>query len=163
MTRIFQALLALGLLFAGSARAEDAVPEQMPFDIPYGTPITLDHARAVADAARAEAEKHHWKLVIAVVDPSGTLVFFEKMDGAQTASVAIAEAKARASAGFRRPTKVFQEGIESGKLFFLAVPGVIGAEGGFPLMAEGKLIGAIGCSGATSVQDGVACKAGLDK
>jgi glc operon protein GlcG len=138
------------------------VPEQMPFDIPYGTPINLEHAKQVADAAMAEAKKHNWKMAVTVVDTSGNLVFFQKMDGTQLASVEISEGKARAAAQFRRATKVFQDAIDGGHPYILSFHSVIGSEGGIPLVESGQLIGAIGCSGGTSAQDGVACKAGAD-
>jgi len=167
------ALLAVVLIGAaltvGAARADDAkpnpldvVPDKMPFDVPYGAPITLDRAKAVIQAAFDEAKKHDWKLNIAVVDSGGNLVAFERMDGAQLASVQISEHKARASASFRRETKVFEKGIQqSGNLYIMTLDGVIGSRGGIPLIEGGKLIGAIGCSGGTGSQDEVACKAGV--
>lgn len=155
-------VLAVGVAHAQQAPAPAPVPEQMPFDIPYGAPITLEHAKSVAAAAEAEAKKHNWKMAISVVDPSGGLVYFQKIDGTQNASVAISQEKAHAAATFRRPTKVFQDGIDGGHPYLLSLRGVVGSEGGIPLVENGKLIGAIGCSGGTSPQDGVACKAGAD-
>jgi glc operon protein GlcG len=142
--------------------APTAIPEKMPFDIPYGTPIGIDAAKAVAAAAEAEAKKHDWKMDIAVVGPGGELIYFEKMDGAQIGSIAVAQLKAHSAASFRRPTKVFQDAINGGNANLLALPGIATSEGGFPLVEGGKLIGAIGCSGGTSAQDGVSCKAGAD-
>jgi uncharacterized protein GlcG (DUF336 family) len=140
----------------------DDVPEKMPFDIPYGAPITLERAKAAIAATAAEARKHDWKLCIAVVDSGGNLVAFERMDGAQLASIQIAEHKARASATFRRETKVFEKGIQqSGNLYVMTLDGMIGSRGGIPLIEGGKLVGAIGCSGGTGSQDEVACKAGV--
>jgi glc operon protein GlcG len=138
------------------------VPEQMPFDIPYGTPINLEHAKKVAAAAVAEAEKRHWKMNVAVVGPAGDLVYFERMDGAQLASIEISQDKARSAARFRRPTKAFFDAVESGHAYIMGLRGVTPSEGGFPLVEDGKLIGAIGCSGGTGGQDGVACKAGAE-
>lgn len=138
------------------------VPEQMPFDIPYGTPINLEHAKQLADAAMAEAKKHNWKMAVTVVDPAGDLVLFQKMDGTQIASVQISQDKARAAAQYRRPTKVFQDAIDGGHPYVMSLHGVVGSEGGIPLVQGGQLIGGIGCSGGTSAQDGVACKAGAD-
>ena len=138
------------------------VPEKMPFDIPYGMPITLEHARHLAGVAQAEAKKHNWKMNIAVVGPAGELVYFEKMDGAQLASIAIAQHKARTAAAYRRETRLFQEGIDGGHPSFLTLDGVIASEGGFPLVENGKIIGAIGCSGGTAAQDGVTCKAAAE-
>ena len=172
MGKIALTLLAGSALTAVSgaalAQQQPAVPEQMPFDIPYGTPIGLEQAKHVLAAAEAEAKKHNWKMNIAVVGPAGELVYFEKMDGAQLASIQIAQAKAHASATFRRPTKAFADAINgtapgsTPSPATLSLPGVIASEGGFPLVEGGKLIGAIGCSGGTGAQDGVACKAGAD-
>ncbi len=133
----------------------------MPFDIPYGTPISLDRATAVIAMTVAEAKKHDWKLNVAVVDSGGNLVAFQRMDGAQLASIQIAEHKARTAASFRRETKVFENGIQQSNFnYILTLDGVIASRGGIPLVENGKLIGAIGCSGGTGSQDEVACKAG---
>jgi len=168
------ALLGVALLGALGASAQqpaaapasnplDAVPEKMPFDIPYGAPITLARANALISAAVAEASKRDWKLNVAVVDSGGNLVAFQRMDGAQLASIQIAEHKARAAAQFRRETKAFENAIQvSGSSYVMTLDGMIGSRGGIPLVQAGKLIGAIGCSGGTGSQDEVACKAGVD-
>ncbi len=111
------AILFTALLAAGAARAEDAakpnpldnVPDKMPFDIPYGMPISLERAQAVIAAAAAEAGKHDWKMNISVVDSGGNLVAFQRMDGAQLASIRISQHKARTAAIYRRETRVFGE------------------------------------------------------
>jgi uncharacterized protein GlcG (DUF336 family) len=142
--------------------ALDNVPDKMPFDVPYGAPIPLERARAAIAATAAEAARHDWKLCIAVVDSGGNLVAFERMDGAQLASAQISEHKARASATFRRETKVFEVGIQqNGANYIMTLDGVVASRGGIPLVEHGKLIGAIGCSGGTGSQDEVACKAGV--
>jgi glc operon protein GlcG len=146
---------------AAPANPLDAVPDKMPFDVPYGAPITLERALAAIAAAVAEAHKHDWKVNVAVVDSGGNLVAFERMDGAQLASIPISEHKARAAATFRRETKVFENGIQQGNNYLLTLDGLIGSRGGIPLVENGKLIGAIGCSGATGSQDEVACNAGV--
>jgi uncharacterized protein GlcG (DUF336 family) len=115
----------------------------------------------VIAAAVAEARKHDWKLNVAVVDSGGTLVASQRMDGAQLASVQVAEHKARTSATFRRETKAFETAIQSGNTYVLTLDGVVGSHGGIPLVEGGRLIGAIGCSGGTGSQDEVACKAGV--
>ncbi len=138
----------------------DVVPDKMPNDIPYGTPIALDHAQAAINAAVAESKKRGWKLNVAVVDSGGNLVAFARQDGAQIASIAISEHKARAAATFRRETKAFEAGIQAGNNYLITLDGVIGSRGGIPLLEGGKLIGAIGCSGGTGSQDEVVCKAG---
>jgi uncharacterized protein GlcG (DUF336 family) len=98
---------------------------------------------------------------IAVVDPSGLLVAFQRMDGAMYASIQIAEHKARAAATFRRETKVFENGVQVAHLnYLLAFDGIIASRGGIPLIDKGVIIGAIGCSGGTDSQDEVISKAG---
>jgi glc operon protein GlcG len=139
----------------------DTVPEKMPFDVPYGTPISLERAGAAITAAVAEAKKRDWKLNVAVVDSGGNLVAFQRMDGSQIASIQISEHKARAAAQYRRETKVFESGIQLNNLnYLITLDGVIASRGGIPLVEGGKLIGAIGCSGGAGSQDEVACKAG---
>lgn len=146
--------------------APAAVPDQMPFDIPYGTSITADRAADVVKAVVAEAKKspRNWKLAIAVVDTNGELVYFYKMDGTQVASVGIAQGKARTAARFRRSTEIFfnQMQTPAGAFYSTLDPSLVAASGGLPLIEGGKVIGAIGCSGATGAQDQVACKAGAD-
>ena len=139
----------------------DAIPEKMPFDIPYGAPIALERASAAIAAAVAEARRHDWKMNVAVVDAGGNLVAFERMDGAQLGSIQVSEHKARAAANFRRDTKSFENGIQtSGFNYLITLDGVIASRGGIPLVDGGKLIGAIGCAGGTGSQDEVVCKAG---
>jgi uncharacterized protein GlcG (DUF336 family) len=163
--------LILLVMSAGAALAQqaeppkpnplDVIPEKMPFATPYGAPISLARAQAAISAAIGEAEKRGWMVNIAVVDSGANLVAFARMDGAQIASVAVAEHKARAAASFRRPTKVFEDAIQkSDNKYVLTLDGVIASRGGIPLIEDGKLIGAIGCSGATGSQDEAACTAG---
>jgi glc operon protein GlcG len=151
----------IGAQQAPAANPLDTVPDKMPFDVPYGTPISLERAQAAIAAAVAEAKKHDWKLNVAVVDSGGNLVAFQRMDGAQLASIQISEHKARTAATFRRETKVFENGIQLNSFNYLVtLDGVIGSRGGIPLVEGGKLVGAIGCSGGSGSQDEVACKAG---
>jgi len=162
------ALIGGALLVAGESRAQttpaanplDVIPEKMPFDVPYGTPISLERAQAVIAAAVAEAAKHEWRMNLAVVDAGGNLVAFARMDGAQFASVAISEHKARAAASFRRETKIFENGIQGGNVFQVTLDGVIASRGGIPLIENGAIIGAVGCSGGTGSQDEVVCMVG---
>src|SRR5947209_20553765 len=141
----------------------DVVPAEMPFDVPYGLPISLDRARAVIQAAVEEAKKRNWKMNVAVADSGGSLVAFQRMDGAMLASIQIAEHKARAAVTFRRPTKVFEDGINLMHLnYLLAFDGVIASRGGIPLVDEGVIIGAIGVSGGTDSQDEVISNAGAE-
>ena len=139
----------------------DFVPDKIPFDTPYGPPISLDRAQAVIHAAVAEAKNRNWKMNAAVVDSGGNLVAFQRMDGAMLASIQIAEHKARAAATFRRPTKIFEDGIQLMHLnYLLAFDGVIASRGGIPLIDQGAIIGAVGSSGGTDSQDEVVSKAG---
>ena len=139
----------------------DVIPDQIPFNTPYGAPIVFSRAQAAISAAIAETDKRGWTMSVAVVDSGGNLVAFGRMDGAQLASIALSEHKARTAATFRRPTKVFEDGVQrSDSKFLLSLDGVIAARGGIPLVEDGKLIGAIGCSGGTSSQDEVACIVG---
>jgi glc operon protein GlcG len=164
------AALAGCVLFAGTvgqaqqpappANPLDVVPDQMPFDVPYGAPIALDRAKEVAAAAEAEAKKHNWKMNIAVVDSGGNLVAFERMDSAQLASIAISQHKAHAALIYRRETKIFENGVNGSSPYLATLDGVIASRGGVLLIEGGKIIGAIGVSGGTGSQDEVVSKAG---
>jgi uncharacterized protein GlcG (DUF336 family) len=164
------AAAALGGVFvAGASLAQqppaanplDAIPDKMPFDIPYGPAISLERAQAAVAAAVEEAKKHGWKMNVAVVGPGGDLIAFSRMDGAQLASVSIAQHKARAAARYRRETKIFENAVQLSHLeYILTLDDVIASRGGIPLVSDGKLIGAIGCSGGTGSQDEASCKPG---
>jgi len=139
----------------------DFVPDKIPFDTPYGPPISLDRAQALIHAAVAEAKKRNWKMNVAVVDSGGNLVAFQRMDGAMLASIQIAEHKARAAATFRRETRVFEDGVNLMHLnYLLAFDGIIASRGGIPLIQKGSIVGAIGVSGGTDSKDEIASKAG---
>ena len=129
----------------------------------YGSSITVETAKQLAAPAIAEARKNQWTMAVAVVDISGGLVYFEKMDDTQNGSVDVSIAKARSAARFKRATKVFQDGLAAGGagLRILALDGAIPIEGGVPIVVGGKIIGAIGVSGGTSEQDGVCAAAAL--
>ena len=155
------------LLAAGATQAQapqppnlDAIPDAMPFNVPYGMPIGAERAEQLIQAAVAEATKRGWPMNVSVVDPSGNLIAFERMDGAQLASIEISQHKARTAARFRRETKLFENGIQNGLNYLITLDGVIGSRGGIPLVEGGKLIGAIGCSGGTGSQNEVIAKAG---
>jgi glc operon protein GlcG len=138
----------------------DVVPGDIPFDIAYGPPIALERAMNLIHASVAEAKKRSWKMNVAVVDSGGNLVAFQRMDGAMLASIEIAEHKARAAVMFRRETKIFEDGIQVMKLnYLLAFDGIIASRGGIPLIENGTIIGAIGCSGGTDSQDEIVAKA----
>ncbi len=130
----------------------------------YGPSISLEHAKKAAAAAEAEAHKNNWKMAIAVVDPDGTLVYYEKMDNTQLGSAKFSVDKARSAALFKRPTKAFQDRLTSGSagLPILAVEGAVPVEGGIPLLLEGHIVGAIGVSGDSSEHDSQCAQAGAD-
>jgi glc operon protein GlcG len=167
-------IVCLGLLFAGAAAADepaappappanplDAIPDKMPFNTPYGAPISLQRAQAAIQAAKTEAEKRGWAMNIAVVDSGANLVTMIRMDGAQLASVAICEHKARTAAKYRRPTRIFEDAVQKSHFeYVLSLDDIVASRGGIPLVEGGKLIGAIGCSGGTGSQDEVVCTAG---
>jgi uncharacterized protein GlcG (DUF336 family) len=135
----------------------------MPFDIPYGVSIGLDRAKQVMAAAEAEAKKRNWKMNIAVVDTNGELVHFSRMEGAQIASVEISQGKARTAARFRRESRLFYNAYETGHAYPGTLdPTLVASPGGFPLVEDGKLIGAVGCSGGTGDQDATICKVGAE-
>ena len=129
---------------------------------PYGPPISLENAKKAAAAAAAEAVKNKWNMAIAVVDPTGTLVYYEKADNTQIGSANVAIDKARSAALYKRPSKAFQDALASGGagLRVLGLQGAVPVEGGVPIVSDGKIIGAIGVSGANSDQDGQCANAG---
>jgi uncharacterized protein GlcG (DUF336 family) len=147
---------------ADEKNPNEALPEKHAYT-PYGEPIKLDQARKAAEAALAESTKRGWAMCVAVVAPSGDLVYFAKMDDCQYGSIAIAQHKARAAAKFRRPTLVFERLLGRGDYFsYLAtLDDVIASRGGNPIVVNGKIIGAIGVSGGTGTQDDVISQAGL--
>jgi glc operon protein GlcG len=162
-------LLGTALLGVGGAHAQQAaaaypldnIPDKMPFSTPYGAPISLARAQKALLVAIDEADKKGWPMNIAVVDSGANLVAFVRMDGALLGSISIAEHKARAAAKFRRPTKAFEEAVQkSDYKYILSLDDVVASRGGIPLIEDGKIIGAIGCSGGTGSQDEVVCTTG---
>ncbi|EJN14181.1 hypothetical protein, possibly involved in utilization of glycolate and propanediol [Bradyrhizobium sp. YR681] len=129
----------------------------------YGPPITFDEAALVADAARAEAERHGWPMVIAVTDSGGHLVLLCRLDQAQHGSVLVAQQKAKTAADFRRPTGAFESALADGGLHLrlLGMTNLTPLEGGLPILRDGRVIGAIGVSGMQSTQDAQVAAAGL--
>ena len=128
----------------------------------YGTSLNVEAAKKAAAPAVAEARKNGWNMAVAIVDISGDLVYFERMDDTQVGSVDVAISKARSAARFKRPTKAFQDALAAGGegLRILALNGAIPVDGGLPLVVGGKIVGAIGLSGGTSAQDGQCAAAG---
>jgi len=158
--------MALGigsaLALGGAALAQQPAPSPAPAPPPdYGPPITNEQAKTVAAAALAEAKKNNWRMAFTIVGPAGELVYFEKMDGTQMASSEISQGKARTAAMYRRPTKIFADQYAAGNTAFTTFPAPpIASEGGVPITVNGKIIGAIGASGGTGQQDGMAAAAG---
>ncbi len=133
----------------------------MPFETPYGAPITLDRAELVLAAALVEAKNRSWKMVCVIADSGGNLVSLKRMDNAQLASVDLAMHKARTAVKFRRDTKVFETNVQTGNVYQLTLDDMIASRGGIPLVDGGKIIGAIGCSGGAGSQDEVVSRAGV--
>ena len=164
-------LIALGigsaLAFGGAALAQQPAPAPAPAPAApaappeYGPPITNEQAKAVAAAALAEAKKNNWRMAFSIVGPAGELVYFERMDGTQMASAELAHSKARTAAFYRRPTKIFADQWAAGNTAFSTFPErPVASEGGVPITVNGKIVGAIGASGGTGQQDGLAAAAG---
>src|SRR5262249_24483670 len=165
---MFLAPLLCGVIVSPSnSPAADPKPAAPPpvstYAIPIGQTISLDAAKRVAAAAEAEARKNNWHMAIAVVDPSGVLVYYQKMDDTQNGSANVAIDKARSAALFKRPTKAFQDAVASGGagVRILGLAGAVPLEGGTPLMSGGKMVGAIGVSGDLSEHDGQCAAAPL--
>jgi uncharacterized protein GlcG (DUF336 family) len=148
---------ALGLslaLFAATAAAQDQRPG-------YGAAINTATAKRIAAGVIAECQKNNWNIAVAVVDPHGALLYFERMEDTQYASNDIAIAKARAAATFRRPTRAFADVINKGGPATATLPGVVGSPGGVPIFVGGRIVGAAGVSGVTGDQDEQCSKAGV--
>lgn len=152
-TTVFLALLSIAAL---------STPARAQLPNPYGQGISVEVARKLAATAIAEGKKNGWTVAVAIVDTAGDLVYFERMDNTQSASVIVCQEKARTAARFKRPTKAFEDALSGGRQAILSLPGVTPLEGGIPLVIEGKIVGAIGVSGATSPQDGVCAQAAAD-
>jgi len=131
---------------------------------PYGLSVSVENAKKAAAGALAEARKNNWDMAVAIVDPSGNLVYYEKMDNTQLGSAEVAIDKARSATLFKRPTKAFEDAVATGgaNLRLLSVRGVVPVNGGYPLVMDGKIVGAIGVSGDTPEHDGQCSKAGAD-
>jgi uncharacterized protein GlcG (DUF336 family) len=155
-SRSFKILTVLTLAFCALGMEAQVLPN------PYGPPISVENAKKAAAAALAEAVKNHWTMAVAIVDPNGTLIYYEKMDNTQLGSAKVAVNKAVSAALFKRPTKAFQDALASGGagLRVMSLEGAVPVEGGIPLVSDGKIVGAIGLSGANSDQDGHCATAG---
>jgi uncharacterized protein GlcG (DUF336 family) len=161
----FAGALAVGAMMALSAGGPAIAPamaqQAMP---PYGPPLSLDDAKRVMAAAELEAAKNSWQVAITILDSGGNLVMFHKIDNTQLASIAASEGKARTALTFKRPSKALDDAIAGGGagLRLLAIKDITPLEGGVPIMADGRIVGAIGVSGALSSQDAQVAKMGAD-
>ena len=166
MRMMMAVMIGAAILTAAPARAEQASPAPTSPPAPeYGLPINVEQAKAAATAALAEARKNNWRMAVTIVGPEGSVIYFEKMDGSQNASFLLATAKARTAAMFRRSTKVFVDQFAAGNVAFMTFPDEArptASEGGLPIIIDGKIIGAIGISGGTGTQNGVAATAGVN-
>jgi glc operon protein GlcG len=156
------ALLLLGSV-APVVAQQPAAPSAPPIT-PYGPPIGLEAAKKAMAAAESEAMKNNWPMAVVILDSSGHTVMLHKLDNTQYGSIRVAEAKAHSALDYRRPSKVFEDLVAQGGIGLrtLALPGAAPFEGGVPIIADGKIIGAIGVSGGTSQQDGQVAKIGAD-
>src|SRR5579875_503988 len=152
---IYAAALIGVAFFAGTAFAQQSAPAQGASaaatpapPTPYGLPIDLAHARKAADAAMAQAKKNGFPSAIAIVGPAGDLIFLEKMDNSNTSTSRLAQQKARSAAAFRRPTKFFEDALATRPV--VGQLGITAVGGGIPIVMNGKIVGAIGASGAPS-------------
>lgn len=131
-------------------------------ELPTKPVLSLAVARQIASAAEKHALDNQWNVCISIVDDGGHLVYFQRLDGTQTGSVVVSQEKARTACAFKRPTKVFEEGVTGGRNVLLALPGATPIEGGLPLVVNDVVVGAIGVSGVTAQQDGMIAQAGVD-
>jgi glc operon protein GlcG len=156
------AVVLVAALCALTAVAQAPTPAPPPAPLPYGPPIGVENAKKAAAAALVEARKNGWNMAVAVVEPSGVLVYYEKMDNTQIGSANVSIEKARTAALFKRPSKVFQDAVAGGGagLRVLSLPGAVAIEGGVPIVVNGQIIGAIGVSGDAADHDGVCAQAG---
>jgi len=144
--------VVLALFFAGTGWGEPVLKKS----------LSLEDARKAAAAAEAEAKKNKWNMAIAVVDDGGHLIYFERIDETQIGSIDIAIGKARTAAYFKRPTKALEDAVNGGQHAILTFPNTLPREGGLPIFADGKCVGAIGASGGKSSEDAQVAKAGVD-
>jgi len=162
--RLWSLVIGVVLVFTAISVSAQQPVAPAPPQIPYGSPVSLEQAKKVMAGAEAEAMKNKWNVVIVILDSGGQLVMLHRLDGAQFGSIDVARDKAYSAVAFRRPTKVFQDLVGQGgaNLRLLGLRGASVLEGGIPLNADGKIIGAIGVSGVTSEQDAQIAKAGAD-
>ena len=150
-----------GLLCAAvfALAAAQTMAQQRPG---YGTAVNLETAKKIAAGSIAEARRNNWNVAVAILDNHGMLIYYEMLDDTQTSSATIAIEKGRTAAMFRRPSKAFEDGVSSGRVAILGLPGATPIEGGLPIVVNGKIIGGVGVSGVNSDQDAQIARAGLE-
>jgi uncharacterized protein GlcG (DUF336 family) len=155
-------MFALACAFA--TMAGSALAQQPVSSAPYGPPITLDQAKRAMAAAELEAAKNTWQVAITILDSGGNIVMFHKIDNTQLSAVTVSEGKARTALEFKRPSKALDDAIAAGGagMRLLALKNITPLEGGLPVVVDGRIIGAIGVSGALSSQDAQVAKVGAD-
>jgi len=156
-------IVAAALLIGVAVPAGAQQPPPPP-TTPYGPPIGLEAAKKAMAAAEAEAVKNNWPMAIVILDSTGHIVMLHRLDNTQYGSIRVAEDKAHTALDFRRPSKVFEDLVAQGGIGMrtLGLRGATPLEGGVPIIADGKIIGAVGVSGATAQQDGQVAKIGAD-
>ena len=167
---LIAAILAAVPIASASAQQAPATPaapaaaQAAPPITPYGAPIGLAAAKKAMAAAEAEASKNNWPVAIVVLDSAGQMVLFQRQDNTQIGSIDIAIGKARTANDFRRPSKAMENAVAGGGagLRLLSARNVTAMEGGVPIIADGKVIGAVGVSGVLSQQDAQVAQAGAD-
>jgi glc operon protein GlcG len=158
--------MALGIApaLAQAPAPPPAAPTTASAMLPYGPPITLDQAKRAMAAAELEAAKNSWQVAITILDSGGNMIMFHRVDNAQLSATTVSEGKARTALEFKRPSKALDDAIAAGGagMRLLALKDITPLEGGIPVVVDGKIIGAIGVSGALSSQDAQIAKAGAD-
>lgn len=142
------ALVAAPAAFAQTAPTAPAAPAPA-----YGTPIALETAQSLITAALDHARTNGWRVAVAIVEPSGELVAFARLDDTQYGSIHVAQRKATTAARYRIPTLTMEERVLAGRIVSLANEDVLPIAGGRPIVIGGRIVGAIGVSGVTSTQD----------
>lgn len=168
MTRTLNTLAALAFgaaLASGAATAEaQTSPAASPAPTPapaYGAPISLEAAQILIDRALAAAAAGKFRMAVAIVEPSGELVAFARMDNTQYGSIFVAQKKAQTAARYRTATSMMEERTQAGRIVTLANPDSLPIAGGVPIIVDGKIIGAIGVSGAAAADDNLVALAAL--
>ena len=163
MYKVEHFIVAAALLVGVAVPAGAQQPPPPP-TTPYGPPIGLEAAKKAMAAAEAEAVKNNWPMAIVILDSTGHIVMLHRLDNTQYGSIRVAQDKAQTALDFRRPSKVFEDLVAQGGIGMrtLGLRGATPLEGGVPIIADGKIIGAVGVSGATAQQDGQVAKIGAD-